>query len=140
MSLLNEQSVVLTGNTGARIRAIRLKAGISQKQLAEKLNMTPQQLSQYERGTRSPKYGTLVKIASALGCRVSDLGIESWHNFQDGVKSIFLTNDYLEALYSAIEEYDVLLEGLTDDDIKKLRSYADFLRSQHYESGSTGKE
>ena len=52
--------------TGDRIRAARRKVGITQKALGEKLEMTQQQLAQYENGVRNPKPETLRRIAEAL--------------------------------------------------------------------------
>lgn len=56
-----------------KIKGVRELAGLTQAQLAEKVGTTPQNISQYERGIRNPKYGTLCKIADALGCNVTDL-------------------------------------------------------------------
>ena len=58
---------------GERIKELRKKAGLTQAQLAEKLNVTPQNISQYERGLKNPKIGTLNKIAKALGVPVTEL-------------------------------------------------------------------
>ncbi|MCY9215833.1 helix-turn-helix domain-containing protein [Bacillus haynesii] len=48
---------------GARIRALRENQNLTQKALAEKLNIPHQNLSNYERGFRQPDYETLIKIA-----------------------------------------------------------------------------
>ena len=60
-------------STGENIRAARMRAGMTQAQLAEKLGVTPQNVSQYERDIKKPKVETLQKIATALGAAVSDL-------------------------------------------------------------------
>ena len=59
--------------TGARIKAAQKAAGMTQAELAAKLNVTPQNISQYERGIKNPKIGTLNKIAKALGVPVTEL-------------------------------------------------------------------
>lgn len=59
--------------TGERIKAARKKAGLTQAQLAEKLGVPFQSISQWERDTRKPKMETLAKIAEALGTSVSEL-------------------------------------------------------------------
>ena len=51
---------------GERIKAARKKAGMTQKELADKLGIPYQGISQYERGIRNPKIDTLVKIADIL--------------------------------------------------------------------------
>lgn len=52
--------------TGDLIKQTRLNAGMTQADLAKKLGITPQAISQYERGIKKPKYETLQKIATAL--------------------------------------------------------------------------
>lgn len=52
------------------IKMMRILKDFSQKQLAEMLGMTQQQLSQYENDDRVPRKETLEKIADALECPV----------------------------------------------------------------------
>ena len=51
---------------GEKIKQIRKEKGMTQKQLGEKLNITQQQIAQYENGKLNPKLDTLERIASAL--------------------------------------------------------------------------
>ena len=51
---------------GARIKAAREKAGMTQEDLAAILEMSPTHISVIERGVKSPKLETLVNIANAL--------------------------------------------------------------------------
>lgn len=60
-------------NIGELIKKRRIETGVSQKKLAEKLDITPVMISQYETGKRNPKLETLEKIANALGCDAFDL-------------------------------------------------------------------
>lgn len=53
--------------TGELIRNARKKANITQAELAKRLSVTPQNISQYERDLKSPKPETISKIAAALG-------------------------------------------------------------------------
>lgn len=53
--------------TGQRIKAARKNAKMTQAELAEKLGIPYQSVSQWERDTRNPKYETLKKIADAIG-------------------------------------------------------------------------
>lgn len=48
---------------GLRIRSLRDSQNLTQKMLAEKLKISNQNLSNYERGFRQPDYETLEKIA-----------------------------------------------------------------------------
>lgn len=52
---------------GEFIKQIRQQLGMTQKELAAKVGISYQQLSQYERGARSPKSETLDKIVEAMG-------------------------------------------------------------------------
>ena len=52
---------------GDRIRQARIENGMTQKDLAEKLGVSYQNISQYERGVKQPKMETIEKIANALG-------------------------------------------------------------------------
>ena len=49
-----------------KIKRARQEAGITQAELARRLNVTPQTISQYERGLINPKYETERKCAEAL--------------------------------------------------------------------------
>lgn len=52
-----------------KIKTAREKAGLTQAQLAEKVGTTSQNISQYERGIRNPKYNTLEKNRSRTWCQ-----------------------------------------------------------------------
>ena len=58
---------------GECIKAARKKAGMTQKELADKLGIPYQGISQYERGIRNPKIATVKKIAEALQVSPSEL-------------------------------------------------------------------
>ena len=51
---------------GARIKTARERAGLTQEDLAAELEMSPTHISVLERGIKSPKLETLVKIANTL--------------------------------------------------------------------------
>lgn len=53
---------------GEIIQAKRKKAGLTQKQLAEKVGVATITIQQYERNVREPKFEMLVKISEALSC------------------------------------------------------------------------
>ena len=58
---------------GETVRAERIKAGLSQEQLAEKANLTRNYIGQTERAEKRITLETLARIARALRVRVSDL-------------------------------------------------------------------
>lgn len=59
--------------TGQRIKAARKIAGITQADLAEKLNIPFQSISQWERDIRKPKLETLEKLSKALDVSIAYL-------------------------------------------------------------------
>ncbi len=51
---------------GENIKKARLKAGLTQKQLGERIGITAQSVAQWETGRREPKLQSLERIADAL--------------------------------------------------------------------------
>ena len=52
---------------GTRIAALRREAGLSQAELAQRLQVSPSALGMYEQERREPSMQTLVKLARELG-------------------------------------------------------------------------
>jgi ribosome-binding protein aMBF1 (putative translation factor) len=55
---------------GERLKAERLKSGLTQEQLAEKIGTKKSFISRVERGHTDIQLSTLVKLFSGLGCQV----------------------------------------------------------------------
>ena len=58
---------------GDKIRRLRVKQGMTQKQLAELIFVSPQAVSKWEKGKSFPSVQMLPMIAKVLGVHVSDL-------------------------------------------------------------------
>jgi transcriptional regulator with XRE-family HTH domain len=58
---------------GRELRAMRLKQGLSQQVLAERCGSNYPYISELERGLKVPTLTMILRLASALECRVSDL-------------------------------------------------------------------
>ena len=58
---------------GTNIKAVRLRRGMSQQELADAIGVTKSTISKYEKGQREPKYNVLRGIAAALGVDWTDL-------------------------------------------------------------------
>lgn len=56
-----------------RLRLMRMRRAISQKQLAERLNVAQQTVASWEIGTRYPAIDRLFDIARVLECRPAEL-------------------------------------------------------------------
>jgi len=52
---------------GTRLRALRERVGLTQKQLAERAGLHPQGVVKLERGEREPAWTTVLALADALG-------------------------------------------------------------------------
>lgn len=51
----------------------RTKAGLSQKELADKLFVTQQMIGVLETGLKAPSVNMLMRLAEVFGCTVNDL-------------------------------------------------------------------
>ena len=58
---------------GQRVRSRRLEIGMSQERLAELLGVTFQQVQKYEKGVNRVAASTLIRVARALDCKITDL-------------------------------------------------------------------
>lgn len=58
---------------GQRVRSLRQARGITQLDLAEQVRLTPQGISNIERGTVSPRFWTVSRIAEVLDVAPKDL-------------------------------------------------------------------
>lgn len=86
---------------GERIKDARMKAGISQQELADKLGIKSAGISQWETDKRTPKNQTMLKIADAIGIDLAELlGLpkESTENIQRSAKGVCDAADRLEKL------------------------------------------
>lgn len=91
---------------GKTLRGLREKAGMSQKQLAAHIGVSPTSISLYELHERMPKQETLAKIA----------------------KLFHVSTDYL----IGIDKHRSLdLSGLTDDEIDIIERLVDSMREKN---------
>lgn len=58
---------------GAKLKRARFQAGLSLRDLAQKVGVSPQAISKYERGIDVPGSGVLIRLGKALGLQVSQL-------------------------------------------------------------------
>jgi len=58
---------------GARIKKLRNRAGLTQAQLAERVDISDEFLSRMERGAKAPSLHTAEKVAQALGVSMKEL-------------------------------------------------------------------
>jgi transcriptional regulator with XRE-family HTH domain len=58
---------------GRRLRELRQKYGVTQQQLSVATGLTEGYISNMERGLKVPSLTTILRLAVALGCRVTEL-------------------------------------------------------------------
>jgi transcriptional regulator with XRE-family HTH domain len=58
---------------GERLRTVRQQSGVTQVVLAERAGLPQSHISEIERGVMLPNLLTLLRIAAALPCKVSEL-------------------------------------------------------------------
>ena len=66
---------------GKRIKLERQRAGLSQKELADRMGTSAAMIGHYETGYRRPKYDTLSRIAEALGVSYDEF--QSWFDVRE---------------------------------------------------------
>ena len=59
-----------------RINYFRQKAGMTQEQIAEQMNVTRQTVSNWERGLNEPDFASLCRLAEVLGVTLNDFAQE----------------------------------------------------------------
>lgn len=93
--------------TGQLIKEARKKAGMTQKQLAEKLGVSYVNISQLENNQRTPKYKTVLSIATALGVDWMEL-------VPDGTQGDMIADHMTELIKCAASSGKVSYHKLTD--------------------------
>lgn len=112
--------------TGERIKAARKKEGMTQADLALKLNIPFQSISQWERDIRKPKFDSLRKIAKELNCPITDLlteeeipivrlGYSAGHKV-GGEEWLEYLKNYLDYSFSDVEQKIVYLLAKLNDE------------------------
>ena len=114
--------------TGERIKAARKKAGMTQAELALRLDIPFQSISQWERDIRKPKKETIAKIANALNVHPVEL---SGDIFVEELLSL-LQGDYetAEEFRTAFLSNEIAFARLTDHTDRMLIQYYDMLNDR----------
>jgi transcriptional regulator with XRE-family HTH domain len=76
---IDAETVVITSvkkeaslDVGKRIKELRMRTGMNQKELAEKVGLTPSFISQLENNQIAPSLSSFIQICDALGVSLSD--------------------------------------------------------------------
>jgi transcriptional regulator with XRE-family HTH domain len=101
---------------GNRIKATRDKIGMSQKELAEKVNVSPSAINQFEKGEKKPSSEVLARITNKLGVSADYLLGAS------DEEKMFLSGNVVAAFRD--------FKGLSKKDRDIVLSHIEFLKSK----------
>ena len=112
-------------NFGGRLKELRVKRKISQKQLAEKLGIVQSTIANYEKGLRFPDHNTLIKLAGIFNVYIDyllghqALNNKGWYLTPDAKEFInaFFVNDKEKASKIILSYFDSIN---TKNDLKKV--------------------
>ena len=89
------------GSVGERIKKLRILHGMTQGQLAEKLNISPSAVGMYEHSRRKPDNQMLVKLGKLFSVSIDSLlGVN---------ESVVEAGDIINEMSSRIRSSDVLM-------------------------------
>ena len=89
---------------GCRIKEARERAHLTQEELAEKVDISPTHMSVIERGVKTPKLDTFVKIVKALNLSADALLLDGMDQVNDSI----------------VAELSVRLGRLTDEEQNRI--------------------
>ena len=61
------------------MKALRINAGLNQKDVAKALDVTPATICRWEQGRTSPSFAKLIQLAELYKCGVEDFSMPNVH-------------------------------------------------------------
>ena len=104
-------------NIGETIASLRKEKGMTQSELAEKMNVTDKAVSKWERNLSCPDINTISKLANILGVSVEEL-LKSKNQNYSTTRIKDLTNLIFKVVALAMEISVTVLNILNEIDIK----------------------
>ena len=105
---------------GKKIKQLRFKAGLTQEQLAEKLNIGAQSVSKWENGVSMPDIASLPLLAEIFGVSIEDLfDLTSEQRLNRIENSLDITEELPQDLF---REYEDFLKAQLDDEQNRQRA------------------
>ncbi|WP_333860755.1 helix-turn-helix domain-containing protein [Clostridium sp.] len=113
-----------------RLKELRLKKGLTQKELAQKLNMQNTAISKYELNQRKPDTETLLEIANFFNVSVDYL----LGNSDDRTTLNPKEDTPYEKISKLVKENEIKTlaahfdgEDITDDDVEDIKNFIEFV-------------
>lgn len=117
-----------------RLKELRLGNGLTQKQLADKLNVSQNAIYNWENGKRQPDFQTLEKLAKIFDVNIDFLLGSNAGTYSRMFKYLSAINRTKSNHWALV--YDILTEKYSSDEIQKIQEYADFLKSRRKDTNS----
>ncbi|USK71729.1 helix-turn-helix domain-containing protein [Peribacillus asahii] len=110
------------GSLGNRLKSLREKRNISQKELSKKLEISNVQLSRYESDERRPDYETLKKLSDFFNVSTDYLiaGKEHTSNVSVAGQEISLTQEELK-IFEELKKHPILFHDLISNPEAKVK-------------------
>ena len=89
---------------GKNLKFYRLRSGLTQQELAERVGVGAMAISNYENGKRQPKYQTVIDLADKLGVAIGSL-LSDLPDNEELVPGNFRDSGMTETEISYVEEY-----------------------------------
>ncbi|AZO93464.1 helix-turn-helix transcriptional regulator [Halocella sp. SP3-1] len=118
---------------GEKLKEIREKSGMTQKQLADKIGVNRATIAGYETKGKEPSYDTLIKIAQTLNCSLDYLLGYKEKNNSDKSEHLNPEIIYLAKKISKRKELKLLLketEDLNPDSVKRIIKIIDLIKEE----------
>lgn len=102
----------MASTIGERIKLLRTKAKMNQKDLADKIDVSKSTIGMYEQNRRMPDTETVMKLAVSFG-----------------VSTDYLLGKNAPENPQKKELFDIV-NGMSDDELKQFKEYAEYLISR----------
>lgn len=99
-------------DTGKKLLQLRKMAGLTQEQLAEKLNISRQTLSKWETGSSKPDWDSMVCISRLFQISLDELALEEGETFQKENEEGITIADLMKINHQNKKESILLSSGM----------------------------
>ncbi|MBR5714052.1 MAG: helix-turn-helix transcriptional regulator [Clostridia bacterium] len=125
--------------TGERIKDMRKKLGLTQKELAERMGVKDAVISQYETGIRMPKYETVVRFAAAMGVSpYAIIGFDDQAPEGMGGFNASVLNQYGPHFFKLMDSFTKLNEAGQIEAVKRVQELSELPRYQKNDEQKEG--
>lgn len=114
---------------GGNIRIIRENRGLTQSELADRLGISSKTVSSWEVNRTEPKMGMVEKVCAVLGCKKTDIIVESIYLTDEDMKKSQRLAAYAEKFVKLSPEnrktVEIMIDALLEQEKKEKRKDLD---------------